>query len=153
VEKYRDRVRLQIAGREHEWPCDFVTSPPPLPGAGPDARAGTCRFPRRLRADARQRLLHPDAARAGAAPLAVVPARRVAESRPDSPAGPAALTRSPGVEAGSHPPGGRRCDRPTTPDLARRGGAAASRWPDPTRARLAGRLNAAFGHHLRRPVS
>jgi hypothetical protein len=28
VEKFRDRVRLQIAGREHEWPCDFVASPP-----------------------------------------------------------------------------------------------------------------------------
>ncbi len=28
VEKFRDHVRLCIAGREHEWPCDFVTSSP-----------------------------------------------------------------------------------------------------------------------------
>jgi hypothetical protein len=29
VEKFRDRVRLRIAGREHEWPCDFVAAPSP----------------------------------------------------------------------------------------------------------------------------
>ncbi len=29
VEKFRDRVRLRIAGREHEWPCDYVASPSP----------------------------------------------------------------------------------------------------------------------------
>jgi hypothetical protein len=27
VSKFRDCVRLQIAGREYEWPCDFVESP------------------------------------------------------------------------------------------------------------------------------
>jgi hypothetical protein len=27
VEKFRDRIRLVIAGREHEWPCDFVKAP------------------------------------------------------------------------------------------------------------------------------
>jgi hypothetical protein len=31
VAKFRDRVRLRIAGQEFEWPCDFVTSPTPLP--------------------------------------------------------------------------------------------------------------------------
>jgi hypothetical protein len=34
VAKYRDRVRLRIAGREYEWPCDFVTSPSPSPERG-----------------------------------------------------------------------------------------------------------------------
>lgn len=24
VKKYRDRIRLVIAGREHDWPCDFL---------------------------------------------------------------------------------------------------------------------------------
>ena len=27
VAKYRDRVRLVIGGREHDWPCDFVETP------------------------------------------------------------------------------------------------------------------------------
>lgn len=31
VEKFRDRVCLRIAGRDHEWPCDFVTPPTALP--------------------------------------------------------------------------------------------------------------------------
>jgi hypothetical protein len=31
IPKFRDRVRLRIAGRDHEWPCDFVTSPAPQP--------------------------------------------------------------------------------------------------------------------------
>jgi hypothetical protein len=31
AETFRDRVCLKIAGREYEWPCDFVTSPAPLP--------------------------------------------------------------------------------------------------------------------------
>lgn len=35
VEKFRDRMRLRIAGREHEWPCDFVTSPSTLPEGSP----------------------------------------------------------------------------------------------------------------------
>jgi hypothetical protein len=35
VAKYWDRVRLRIAGREHEWPCDFVTSPAPPPESQP----------------------------------------------------------------------------------------------------------------------
>jgi len=26
---YRDRVHIVIAGREHDWPCDFLTQPPP----------------------------------------------------------------------------------------------------------------------------
>src|SRR5262249_5758189 len=26
VTKYRDRIRLRIAGREYEWPCDFVAA-------------------------------------------------------------------------------------------------------------------------------
>jgi hypothetical protein len=41
VRKYRDRVRIVIAGREHDWPCDF-TEPAidpetrePLPGLSP----------------------------------------------------------------------------------------------------------------------
>jgi hypothetical protein len=24
VKKYRDRIRVRIAGREHDWPCDFT---------------------------------------------------------------------------------------------------------------------------------
>jgi hypothetical protein len=32
VEKFRDRLRLLIAGREHEWPCDFVATPSPPEG-------------------------------------------------------------------------------------------------------------------------
>jgi hypothetical protein len=32
---YRDRVRNVIAGREHEWPCEFLSSPPPGPGQQP----------------------------------------------------------------------------------------------------------------------
>jgi hypothetical protein len=35
VEKFRDRLRLLIAGREHEWPCDFVAAPSPPPGGRP----------------------------------------------------------------------------------------------------------------------
>jgi hypothetical protein len=31
VSKFRDRVRLRIAGREYEWPCDFVAAPSPVP--------------------------------------------------------------------------------------------------------------------------
>jgi hypothetical protein len=27
TKKYRDRIRLVIAGREHDWPCDFVEVP------------------------------------------------------------------------------------------------------------------------------
>jgi hypothetical protein len=34
VPKFRDRIRLQIAGREHDWPCDFVAEPA---GAEPGA--------------------------------------------------------------------------------------------------------------------
>src|SRR5579885_2431588 len=26
---YRDRVRLVIAGHEHDWPCHFINTPPP----------------------------------------------------------------------------------------------------------------------------
>jgi hypothetical protein len=32
VTRYRDRLRLVIAGREHDWPCDFVATPSPPPG-------------------------------------------------------------------------------------------------------------------------
>jgi hypothetical protein len=33
---YRDRIRLVIAGREHDWPCDFVNPPAPRePGLQP----------------------------------------------------------------------------------------------------------------------
>lgn len=33
---YRDRVRIVIAGREHDWPCDFVNPPVPRqPGQQP----------------------------------------------------------------------------------------------------------------------
>jgi len=39
VTKFRDRVCLRIAGREHEWPCDFVTSPSPESGPLPELSA------------------------------------------------------------------------------------------------------------------
>jgi hypothetical protein len=29
IGKFRDRLRVVIAGREHEWPCDFVKEPLP----------------------------------------------------------------------------------------------------------------------------
>jgi hypothetical protein len=35
VEKFRGRVRLLIAGREHDWPCDFVATPSPPPEGRP----------------------------------------------------------------------------------------------------------------------
>jgi hypothetical protein len=34
--KFRDRVKVVIAGEEHEWPCDFVDVPPPAPGRQTD---------------------------------------------------------------------------------------------------------------------
>ncbi len=50
VKKYRDRIRLVIAGREHDWPCDFLepaTDPQtgqPLPDLSPVlAGPGSCR--------------------------------------------------------------------------------------------------------------
>jgi hypothetical protein len=36
TEKFRDVIRVVIAGREHVWPCDFVRVPPPAPGRLPD---------------------------------------------------------------------------------------------------------------------
>lgn len=36
VDKFRDRVRLRIAGQEHEWPCDFVASPPAEDSRSPE---------------------------------------------------------------------------------------------------------------------
>jgi hypothetical protein len=32
---YRDRVRIIIAGREHDWPCEFVQSPAPREAGQP----------------------------------------------------------------------------------------------------------------------
>jgi hypothetical protein len=32
---YRDRIRIVIAGREHDWPCDFVVPPPQELGRQP----------------------------------------------------------------------------------------------------------------------
>jgi hypothetical protein len=32
---YRDRIRIVIAGREHDWPCDFLNPPPREPGRPP----------------------------------------------------------------------------------------------------------------------
>jgi hypothetical protein len=37
VAKFRDRIRVVIAGQEHDWPCDFVDAPavPRLPELPP----------------------------------------------------------------------------------------------------------------------
>ena len=34
--RFRDRLRVVIGGRQHEWPCDFIDVPPPAPGRRPD---------------------------------------------------------------------------------------------------------------------
>ena len=34
--KIRDRIKLVIAGREYDWPCDFIDVPPAVPGRRPD---------------------------------------------------------------------------------------------------------------------
>jgi hypothetical protein len=36
TQKFRDRLRVVIAGREHDWPCDFIDVPPPAAGRRPD---------------------------------------------------------------------------------------------------------------------
>ena len=35
--KYRDRIRVLIAGKEHLWPCDFIVVPPPVRWFGAQA--------------------------------------------------------------------------------------------------------------------
>jgi hypothetical protein len=34
--RFRGRLRIVLAGKEHDWPSDFVDVPPPAPGRLPD---------------------------------------------------------------------------------------------------------------------
>jgi hypothetical protein len=34
--RLRGRPRVVLAGKDHDWPCDFVDVPPPAPGRLPD---------------------------------------------------------------------------------------------------------------------